>query len=74
MNFELTEDQEMLRKAVRELAATYPDVYWAERDEKHEFPRDFYNTFADGGWLGIAIPEQYGGGGLGIMEASLLLE
>jgi len=74
MNFELTEEQEMLRKAVRELAATYPDAYWADRDEKHEFPRDFYDTFAEGGWLGIAIPEQYGGGGLGIMEASLLLE
>ncbi|BBZ35659.1 acyl-CoA dehydrogenase family protein [Mycolicibacterium confluentis] len=74
MHFALTEDQEHLRAAVRELAAKFGDDYWAERDEKHEFPWDFYNAFADGGWLGIAIPEQYGGGGLGILEASLLLE
>lgn len=74
MDFALTEDQQQLRIAVRELAASYPDSYWAERDEKHEFPWEFYNTFAEGGWLGIAIPEEYGGGGLGIIEASLLLE
>lgn len=74
MDFALTEDQQQLRVAVRELAATYPDSYWAERDERHEFPWEFYNTFAEGGWLGIAIPEEYGGGGLGILEASLLLE
>jgi acyl-CoA dehydrogenase len=74
MDFELTEDQRALRGAVRELAARFPDEYWAERDERHEFPREFYDAFASGGWLGIAIPEEYGGGGLGILEASLLLE
>ncbi|MQA63568.1 MAG: acyl-CoA dehydrogenase [Actinophytocola sp.] len=74
MDFALSEDQHQLRTAVREIAATYSDDYWAERDEKHEFPWEFYNTFAEGGWLGIAIPEEYGGGGLGILEASLLLE
>jgi len=74
MHFELTEDQKELRKAVHDLAATFPDDYWAERDDKHEFPWDFYDAFADGGWLGVAIPEEYGGGGLGILEASLLLE
>lgn len=74
MDFALTEDQEDLRVAVRGLAATFPDAYWAERDEKHEFPWEFYDTFARGGWLGIAIPEEYGGGGLGVLEASLLLE
>ncbi len=74
MHFELTEDQQRLRKAAREVAATFSDDYWAERDNKHEFPWEFYRTFAEGGWLGIAIPEAYGGGGLGILEASLLLE
>jgi acyl-CoA dehydrogenase len=59
---------------VRELAGRFDDAYWAERDERHEFPRDFYNAFAAGGWLGIAIPEAYGGSGLGILEASLLVE
>jgi acyl-CoA dehydrogenase len=74
MDFALTEDQQTLRKAVRDLTARFPDEYWAERDARGEFPREFYDAFADGGWLGIAIPEQYGGGGLGILEASLLLE
>src|SRR5919205_678073 len=74
MNFELTAEQEALRQQVRQLAARFDDAYWAERDARHEFPWDFYNVFAEGGWLGIAIPEQYGGSGLGILEASLLLE
>jgi acyl-CoA dehydrogenase len=74
MEFELSDDQTQVRNGVRELAATFSDEYWAERDDKHEFPWDFYNAFAEAGWLGIAIPEEYGGGGLGILEASLLLE
>lgn len=74
MHFALTDDQEHLRRTVRELAATFTDDYWAACDEQHDFPWEFYNTFAEGGWLGIAIPEQYGGGGLGILEAALLLE
>src|ERR1700761_37194 len=74
MPFALADDQERLRAAVRELAATFTDDYWAACDERHEFPWEFYDTFAQGGWLGIAIPERYGGGGLGIAEAALLLE
>jgi acyl-CoA dehydrogenase len=74
MDFELTPEQEALRQQVRELAARFDDAYWAERDERHEFPWEFYNAFAEGGWLGIAIPEAYGGSGLGILEASLLVE
>ncbi|WP_284981527.1 acyl-CoA dehydrogenase family protein [Arthrobacter sp. efr-133-TYG-118] len=74
MDFELTTDQQELRAGARELARSFSDEYWAERDEKGEFPWDFYNAFAEAGWLGIAIPEEYGGGGLGILEAALLLE
>ncbi|MGK4908962.1 acyl-CoA dehydrogenase family protein [Streptomyces albus] len=74
MDFQLTEDQEAIRKAVRELAARFPDTYWAEQDEAGSFPQAFYEAFAEGGWLGMAVPEEYGGGGLGILEASLLLE
>ncbi|WP_016695794.1 acyl-CoA dehydrogenase family protein [Rhodococcus rhodochrous] len=74
MHFELTPEQQDLRAGARELARSFSDDYWAERDEKCEFPWEFYNAFAQSGWLGIAIPEQYGGGGLGIFEASLLLE
>ncbi|WOC13234.1 acyl-CoA dehydrogenase family protein [Gordonia sp. MP11Mi] len=74
MDFELTEDQITIRDAVAELAAKFDDQYWQEKDEKHEFPTEFYNAFAEGGWLGITTPEEYGGHGYGITEASLLLE
>jgi acyl-CoA dehydrogenase len=74
VDFELTEQQQDLRSAVRELARRFSDEYWLERDREHGFPWEFYDAFAEGGWLGIAIPEEYGGGGLGITEAGLLLE
>ncbi|MBE9375909.1 acyl-CoA/acyl-ACP dehydrogenase [Saccharopolyspora sp. HNM0983] len=74
MDFELTEDQRAIRSAVRELAGRFGDDYWAQQDEQHRFPWEFYNAFAESGWLGIAIPEEYGGGGLGIQEAAILLE
>ncbi|WP_433868749.1 acyl-CoA dehydrogenase family protein [Saccharopolyspora sp. CA-218241] len=74
MDFAPTEDQQALREGARALARTFSDEYWAERDHAGEFPWEFYDAFAAGGWLGIAIPERYGGGGLGISEAALLLE
>jgi acyl-CoA dehydrogenase len=74
VNFELTEQQQDIQRAVRDLAGQFSDEYWLERDRAHEFPWDFYQAFAEGGWLGVAIPEEYGGGGLGITEAALLLE
>jgi acyl-CoA dehydrogenase len=74
VDFELTEDQQTIRKAVAELAARFDDQYWLEKDSAHEFPTEFYNTFAEGGWLGITTPEEYGGHGFGITEASILLE
>lgn len=74
MHFDLTTEQSEIQLAVRKLAGTFSDDYWLEHDQNHEFPWDFYKAFAEGGWLGIAIPEEFGGGGLGITEASLLLE
>ncbi|AVV45640.1 acyl-CoA/acyl-ACP dehydrogenase [Streptomyces sp. ID05-04B] len=74
MDFELTEDQETIRKAVAGLLRDFDDRYWMEKDRDHAFPEEFYAVVADGGWLGITIPEEYGGHGLGITEATLLLE
>jgi len=74
MSFELTDDQELIRKSVAELASKFDDQYWMERDLAHEFPQEFYDAIANGGWLGMTIPEEYGGHGLGITEATLLLE
>ena len=74
MDFELTDDQEAIREGVSGLLRRFDDHYWMEKDRDHEFPTEFYKAVADGGWLGITVPEEYGGHGLGITEASLLLE
>jgi acyl-CoA dehydrogenase len=74
MNFELTEDQQLIRKSVAELASKFDDQYWMEKDQGHEFPQEFYDAIASGGWLGMTIPEEYGGHGLGITEATILAE
>ena len=74
MDFALTEEQDMIRDAIRRICTDFPDEYWAKCDEEHTFPWDFYNALAEGGWIGIAIPEAYGGSGKGITEASIILE
>jgi acyl-CoA dehydrogenase len=68
------DDYRDLRSAVREICSDFPDSYWRSRDESHEFPWDFYAAMASAGWVGLAIPTAYGGGGAGITEASVLLE
>jgi acyl-CoA dehydrogenase len=73
MDFALTEQQEMIRKEVATLARSFSLDYWLERDRKHEYPWDFVKAFARAGWLGAIIPEAYGGSGLGVTEAALLL-
>lgn len=74
MNFETTEEHDLIRDAIRKICSGYPDEYWAECDENHQFPWDFYNELAEGGWIGVAIPEEYGGSGKGLTEASIILE
>lgn len=74
MNFELDDEQVLIRESVVKLCTDFPDNYWSQKDKDHEFPWDFYEAMADAGWLGIAIPEAYGGSGRGITEASLVLE
>src|SRR5947208_10704189 len=63
-----------LRDGIRRLCRKFDDAYWRACDAEHRFPWDFYAAMAEGGWVGIAIPEEYGGGGRGIHEASLVLE
>jgi acyl-CoA dehydrogenase len=74
MDFQLSDEQQLIRDAVARVCADFPDEYWAEKDERHEFPWEFYQAMADAGWIGVAIPEAYGGSGRGITEASLVLE
>ncbi|MDB5703842.1 MAG: Acyl-CoA dehydrogenase fadE12 [Sphingomonas bacterium] len=73
MDFELTDDQRAIRDAVTALMKDYPDEYWEQKDDKHEFPWEFYNAFAEAGFLGVTIPEEYGGSGLGLIEAMMAL-
>jgi acyl-CoA dehydrogenase len=70
----ISDEHDEIRDAVRRVCAKFDDTYWRERDEQHEFPWDFYAALAEGGWVGVAIPEEFGGGGQGITEASVLLE
>jgi acyl-CoA dehydrogenase len=74
MDFAVDEDHEAIREGVRRVCRDFPDAYWREKDAAHEFPWDFYEAMAAGGWIGIALPEEYGGGGRGITEASIVLE
>src|SRR5262245_55636899 len=73
MDFALTESQELIRKEVGALARTFSLEYWLDKDERAEYPVEFVRAFADNGWLGVLIPEQYGGAGLGVTEAALML-
>ena len=74
MDFAPDDDHEAIRDGVRRACSAFDDDYWRRCDADHEFPWDFYRAMADGGWIGIAIPEQYGGGGRGITEASIVVE
>jgi acyl-CoA dehydrogenase len=74
MDFALTDEQVSIRSAVEEICADFTDEYWLKKDREGGFPEDFYLAMATAGWLGIAMPPEYGGAGLGISEACLMLE
>src|SRR3984885_7523322 len=74
MDFELTAAQQEIVRQVRTLCEKFDDEYWREHDSKAEFPHDFYAAVANAGYLGVAIPEAYGGSGLGITEAALVMK
>jgi acyl-CoA dehydrogenase len=73
MDFALTANQESIRDAVFKICARFDDAYWLKKDREGGFPADFHKALADAGWLGICIPEQYGGSGLGILEATIMM-
>ena len=73
MDFTLSEQQEAIRDAVAGICRNFGDDYWLKRDREGGFPVDFYQAFADAGWLGICVPETYGGSGLGITEAAIMM-
>ena len=74
MDCTLTDDLRRLRDAVFALCAQFDDAYWLAHDRSGEFPVDFHRAIADAGWLGIAMPEAFGGSGLGIREAAVMMQ
>ena len=74
MDFAFSEDQLAIKESVGKLCAQFDGKYWLKKDKEGGFPEDFYQTMADAGWLGIAMPEEYGGSGLGITEAAILMQ
>ncbi|MEO9189364.1 MAG: acyl-CoA dehydrogenase family protein [Acetobacteraceae bacterium] len=74
MDFAPTPEHQQIRDEVLRLCSRFPDSYWLEHDRDAVFPEDFYAAMAAAGWLGIAMPEEYGGGGLGITEAALMMQ
>jgi acyl-CoA dehydrogenase len=74
MDFALTPDQERIREAILRVCADFGDDYWLERDRVGGFPHDFQQALAKDGWLGICIPEAYGGSGLGVTEATIMAQ
>ncbi len=73
MDFSEDEDHQAIVEAIRSICAKFDDEYWAGCDRQHQFPWDFYKVMAEAGWVGIAMPEEYGGGGRGVTEAAIVL-
>jgi acyl-CoA dehydrogenase len=74
MSIDFTDEQRQIQENVERLCAEFGDEYWLERDSDGQFPEDFCQMIADQGYMGIAIPEEYGGSGLGITEAAILMQ
>ena len=74
MEFRLSEEQEKIRRDVLEVCEQYPDEYWRELDRERRYPEEFVSALTEARWLGALIPEEYGGLGLGVIEASIILE
>src|SRR5438132_13301243 len=74
MTCALTAEQLGIREAVAQLGQRFGDDYWLKKDTEGGFPHEFHQAMAEGGWLGVAMPEAYGGAGLGITEAAIVMQ
>lgn len=73
MNFQFSPEQIQIADAIEKLCKPFDAEYWLKKDQSGDFPFDFHKALADAGWLGIAMPQEYGGAGLGITEAALMM-
>ncbi|WP_255149610.1 acyl-CoA dehydrogenase family protein [Halorarius halobius] len=69
-----TELHDMIRESVRDIAGDFDREYWREHVDEEEFPTEYWQALADDGWLGVAIPEEYGGEGMGMLEMTIIIE
>lgn len=74
MDFQLSKEQESIRDSIEKICGGFDDKYWLERDQKGGFPEEFFQQLARDGWLGVCIPEEYGGSGLKIADATVMME
>src|SRR5574342_792169 len=74
MDFNLTQEQLQIREEIRKVCRDFPDSYWREVDKRRDYPEAFVRKLSELGWLAALITEEYGGTGLGITEASIILE
>ena len=74
MDFSLTSEQESIRDSIERICRDFDDAYWLKKDREGGFPFDFFDAMAANGWLGICIPEAYGGSGLGVTEAAIMAQ
>lgn len=73
MDFSVDSDHQAIRDGVAAVVRQFSDEYWLARDEDGEFPREFHRAMAEAGWLGITMPAEYGGAGLGVTEAAIMM-
>ena len=73
MNFAATDEQREIEQAITRICSRFDAAYWRRKDHEGGFPHDFHAALAEAGWLGIAMPEQFGGAGLGITEAAIMM-
>jgi len=74
MDYGETQEQRMIREAVRDIASDYDRDYWRSAIENKSFPEEYWNDLAEDGWLGVTVPQEYGGAGMGMLEMSIIIE
>jgi len=74
MDFALTTEQRELRDAISKVCEKYDLAYWRDCDASERYPEEFYREMVNGGWVGLTLPSEYGGAGLGITEAALVMQ
>lgn len=74
MDFTFSEQQQAIDDGVRKICANFSDDYWTDCEENARFPHEYHRAMADGGWLGITMPEELGGAGLGVTEAAIMMQ